>query len=118
VKLKKRTWVYHLKPSAYEVFCDLCGWDGCAWSEFEGHVWCYKCEKDVKGTGGVFGGPIPIELSAMLGMTFHRISLKTGKVSYAKDAGGYTGWRKLTRHSPGGTEGEPDRRVRGKKGGG
>ncbi len=102
---RKRIWVHVQKPAAYEVYCNLCGWDGCAWSEFDGHIWCYKCEKDVKGTPGIFGGPVPIALSAMLGIVFHRVSIRTGKVSYMDDRGKYSGWKKVEQPAQAG-EGE------------
>ncbi len=94
--MRKRTWVYCQSPATYEVFCDKCGNIECEWSEFVGHVWCAKCNEDVSGTPGVFGGPIGIALCAMIGLFFHRVSIKTGKVSYMDDRGKYSGWK---RHS-------------------
>jgi len=79
-KKKLRTWCYAQKPSSYEIKCDLCNGDNLDWSEFYGQIWCYDCKKDTPGTGGIFDGPIPLEVSKMLGVSFDRINLKTGKL--------------------------------------
>lgn len=78
--MKKRTWIYVQPPIAYEVYCDLCGNKYVEWSEFEHHVWCWRCLKDTPGTeGGIFDGPVPIYGAEILGICFDRIDLKTGK---------------------------------------
>jgi hypothetical protein len=74
-KLKKRTSCYIQKPYEYEITCNKCGGTNIDWSEYEGKIWCFDCKKDVKGTEGVFGGPIPIECAALLGMSFDRFDL-------------------------------------------
>ena len=74
----RRTWVYVQPPSAYEVYCDRCGGE-VEWSEYEHLVWCWRCFKDVPGTGGVFAGPVPINCAEIFGMSFDRINLVTGK---------------------------------------
>lgn len=78
---KKRTWCYALPPAAFEVApCD-CGNTAVQWSEYEGHLWCEKCQKDfVPAHAGVFDGPIPIKTAALLGVTFDRIDLATQKL--------------------------------------
>jgi hypothetical protein len=79
-KLKKRTWIYVQKPWEYEIECDRCGGRNIEWSEYEKHIWCYDCKVDTKGTEGVFGGPIPIQAAAILGMDFRRFDLKSKKI--------------------------------------
>lgn len=79
MKLKKREWIYVQPPMAYEVNCNLCGNKRVEWSEFEGHVWCWRCLKDVRGTGGVFDGPVPIQGMELIGICFDRVCLKTGQ---------------------------------------
>ena len=76
---KKRKWVYVQSPGTYDVFCDLCGNKDVEWSEYQGLVWCWRCLKNTKGTAGIFGGPIPVELTKMLGISFDRIDIKTGR---------------------------------------
>ncbi|MBW2363510.1 MAG: hypothetical protein JRF25_00260 [Deltaproteobacteria bacterium] len=76
--MKRREWVYVMSPSAYEMSCDLCNGE-VEWSEFQGLVWCWRCLKDTRGNPGVFGGPIGIEACRLLGISFDRIHLKTGK---------------------------------------
>ena len=72
-----------MQPGAYDVKCDLC--EGpVEWSEFEHMVWCPKCEKDTPGTDGIFDGPIPYEVTKMLGISFDRIDLKTGVIYEGK----------------------------------
>lgn len=43
-------------------------------------IWCYDCEIDTPGTGGIFDGPIPIEVCGILGISFDKIRLSDGKV--------------------------------------
>ena len=87
--LKKREWIYVQPPMAYEVFCDICNNPHVEWSEFEGMVWCWRCLKDTRGTGGVFDGPIPVNASKLLGICLDRIDLATGQwlVLTVKDDG-------------------------------
>lgn len=82
--LKKRKWCYVHKPASFEIACDICGGSNITWSEYEHMVWCYACEQDTKGTEGIFDGPIPYELTQMIGLSFDKIDLKTGKRLYHK----------------------------------
>ena len=78
--MKKREWVYCQQPYKYAIECDHCSGILIAWSEFEHMIWCYDCKIDTKGTEGVFGGPIPIKVVRMLGMSFYRIRLSDNKL--------------------------------------
>lgn len=76
--LKKREWVYLSPPSKFEVSGCSCGNLDCQWSEYETMLWCGKCEIDfVPIHNGVFDGPIPIELSKLMGLSFARLDLLT-----------------------------------------
>ena len=77
---EKRTWCYVLPPSAYDISCDKCGSTNTEWSEWKGEIWCYDCKIDTAGDPGIFGGPIPIYTSCMLGITFDRINLETEQI--------------------------------------
>lgn len=79
--LKKREWCYIQAPREFEVSpCD-CGNDNCQWSEFEGHLWCDKCQKDfIPEHNGIFDGPIPVNVAYMLGVRFDRYHIESGKV--------------------------------------
>ena len=77
--MKKRTWVYILPPARYEITCDLCGKNNIEWSEWEGMIWCYDCQKDTRGTGGLFDGPIPMGAMNILGLSLDRIDVATGQ---------------------------------------
>ena len=86
--MKKRKWCYILPPTFYDMRCDKC-WSGeledgtgtnITWSEYEHMIWCYDCEIDTKGFGGIFDGPIPIQASRMLGITFDRFNLETEQI--------------------------------------
>ncbi len=89
--LHRRTWVYKQPPSVYEIGCDLCG-GPVEWSEYEHLVWCWRCLKDTEGTGGIFDGPIGINLCKALGISFDRINLETHKLE--KTIEGNEGWWK------------------------
>jgi hypothetical protein len=79
--LQKRTWHYLRSPAHFEIAPCSCGNHETQWSEFAGHLWCAKCEKDFVPThDGVFAGPIPIRTAAMLGLNFDRFNIATGCV--------------------------------------
>ena len=75
--LRKRVFV--LEPARYAVRCDLCGGANITWSEYEHLIWCYDCQKDTRGTGGIFDGPIPLKAAELLGMSLDMVDLKTGQ---------------------------------------
>jgi hypothetical protein len=74
-KLVKREWCYCQYPKVYEVYCDICGGSNTTWSEYERHIWCFDCEKDTHGTGGIFDGPISVELCELMGISLDRVRL-------------------------------------------
>lgn len=76
-ELAKRTWVYICQPFVYGITCDKCNGSDITWSEFEHMIWCYACKVDTEGTEGVFDGPIPINMSHLLGMCFSRYNMET-----------------------------------------
>ena len=78
--MKKRKWVYCQKPNEYGIRCDICNGNKVEWSEFIRKIWCYDCRKDTRGTAGIFGAPIPVEIAALLGMSFDRIEIETGRL--------------------------------------
>ena len=81
-----------MQPSAYEISCDICGGTNITWSEFQKMIWCFDCKKDTPGSGGVFDGPIPIHTAEMLGLSFDKIDLKTGKRLPMKIIGDHVKW--------------------------
>lgn len=81
MKLKKREWFYAQSPATYEMAGCECGNNDCEWSEFEKHLWCAKCEKDFTPKhSGLFDGPVGINLCEMVGIFFHQINTKSGKL--------------------------------------
>ena len=80
-KPKKRTWVYVCNPQVYGMSCIQCGGVNITWSEFEHMIWCFHCKIDTLGTPGVFAGPIGINTARLMGMSFDRVNLKTGKIT-------------------------------------
>lgn len=80
LELKKRESCLVKKPQIYGIQCDICGGENLHWSEFDHLIWCYDCEKDTKGTAGIFDGPVPVELCYLMGMPLDEIDLKTGKI--------------------------------------
>lgn len=83
-KLIKRNSCYIMQPTCYEIKCDTCGGENITWSEYEGHIWCYDCNIDTVGTGGVFDGPIPLGVSEIFGISFDKYDITTGKRLYIK----------------------------------
>ena len=70
--MKKRTEHYILNPAKFDMRCDICNGINLEWSEYDGLIWCYDCEKDTKGIAGIFDGPIPVNVSHMLGIHFDK----------------------------------------------
>lgn len=71
----RRKFTYWQKP--YEVYeiaeCRFCKGERVTYSEYVNLMWCYDCEREYyPDHWGVFDGPIPMEVSHMLGVWFHR----------------------------------------------
>lgn len=81
-KLERREWVYIQRPKVYEISgCPNCGNDDPDWSEFAKHLWCQRCEIDfVPEQIGIFDGPIPMNMSHLIGLCFSRYIIATGEV--------------------------------------
>ena len=79
-ELKKRIWHYIQKPTNYEILCDRCKGRNIEWSEFEGHIWCYDCEVDTKGTQGIFDGIISIGVCKALGISLDIYDMEKKKI--------------------------------------
>lgn len=85
--MKKRKWIYINHPTVYDIRCDKC-WNGqinktgmnIDWSEYEHRIWCYDCKEDRFGTSGIFDGPIPIELTEILGCSLKRFYIKSKRI--------------------------------------
>ena len=73
MKKTKRTWVYVMQPKAYQIAPCSCGNKDTQWSEFEGHLWCDKCNKDfIPEHNGVFDGLISLNTARILGISFDK----------------------------------------------
>ncbi|MCK5615838.1 hypothetical protein KAR91_78970 [Candidatus Pacearchaeota archaeon] len=92
LELKKRTECFAIKPAEWGIICDICGGDNLHWSEWEGLIWCYDCEKDTKGTGGIFDGPIPMGAAELFGFCFDKIHIESGKIMEMVRDGGHCEW--------------------------
>lgn len=80
-ELKKRTWHYVCSPKSFEIAGCSCGNEQTQWSEYEKHLWCDKCNIDfIPEHNGIFSGPIPINISRMLGLDFSIYNMSTGKI--------------------------------------
>lgn len=79
--LEKRKWVYISRPADFGMDpCD-CGNKDIEWSEYKGHLWCEKCQKDyVPEHLGILDGPIPVGAARMMGISFDRFNLETKTV--------------------------------------
>lgn len=80
LELKKRKDCFIQKPQVYGITCDICGGTNLHWSEWEYLIWCYDCEKDTKGTGGIFDGPIPLAICELMGISFDTLNIETGEI--------------------------------------
>jgi hypothetical protein len=79
--LEKRLWVYCERPAKFEIPGCECGNNDPEWSEFRGHLWCARCEKDfVPAFWGVLDGPVLVQASELLGIYFDTIDLATGEI--------------------------------------
>ena len=77
----KRTWHFAIHPAAFEISCTKCKErEDITWSEYQEHMWCYKCEEDIKIENSVLNGPIPMGVAQTLGMSFDRIIIATGEI--------------------------------------
>ena len=85
-----------MQPGAYDVKCDICGSSNLAWSEWAHKIWCFDCEKDTPGTDGIFDTPIPYKVAKMIGISFDRIDLKTGKRLCMQVENSKSVWKSLT----------------------
>lgn len=92
MNLERRKWCYLQAPAAYEIAPCTCGNAETQWSEFVGHLWCDRCQKDfIPSHGGVFDGPIPVHTAKLLGVAFDRRNLETGEVErFDPSTGEYT----------------------------
>jgi hypothetical protein len=77
--MEKREWIYTQKPQNYEMRCDICEGTNIDWSEYQGMIWCYDCQKDTKGFG-LFDGPIPVHVCEILGIRFDRYYINENEV--------------------------------------
>ena len=71
--------IFVMEPVRYEIRCDLCGGINITWSEYEHLIWCYACQEDTAGTGGIFDGPIPLGAMKILGLSLDMVDIKTGE---------------------------------------
>jgi hypothetical protein len=82
--MRKRKWYYVQKPAEYEISCDKCDGTNIEWSEYEHKIWCYDCQIDTDGNGGIFDGPIGLGVCTLLGISFARYYIKENKVKYPR----------------------------------
>lgn len=100
----KRTWHYLLDPAEYGVHCNNRGKVNpshkVAWSEYEGMIWCFDCKKDMRGFGGIFNGPIPVEATKLIlgRQCFYRYNLERKCVEYPVTRKGKIFFRKSLRY--------------------
>lgn len=81
----KRTHVYASHPNQFDIMCPRGKRHKIDYSEFESHIWCYKCEKDYflpfgSVYTGIFNGPIPIQTAKLMGCDFRRINIDTHEI--------------------------------------
>lgn len=72
--MKKRTWHYVTSPINFDLHCTEDRDHNITWSEFEDHVWCYDCEKDIEYKSGY--SIFPTKLAEIVGISFDKIDLE------------------------------------------
>lgn len=79
-----RTHCFTSTPTQLDIICPFSEQENShkiTWSEFETHIWCYDCQKDILITfknSGIFSGPIPGNITEeILGISLNRINIKT-----------------------------------------
>ncbi|HEC63900.1 MAG TPA: hypothetical protein ENI23_01250 [bacterium] len=77
--MKRRTECYICNPVALDLCCPVNEHHPITWSEYEKHIWCYVCKKDIK-YDSIGAGPIPIGVSKLLGIDYRKYNIKTGKI--------------------------------------
>ena len=53
-------------------------------AEWDRLIWCYDCEIDTRGNGGIFDGPVPIGVCEILGISFDKLDIASGKRLYMR----------------------------------
>lgn len=80
-ELERRTHVYVLRPKDYEMSGCSCGNSDPDWSEYKGRLWCPSCKVDfVPTSGGIFGGPVPVQVCGLMGIDLRELNLTTGEI--------------------------------------
>lgn len=98
MKKVKRTHCYVQEPNTYDIVCPIKAEHKITWSEFEYHIWCYDCEKDIyltKYTCGIFSGPIPSGLCKEFGISFDRRNLVDGSIVKCPNKDDKEQWEKF-----------------------
>lgn len=72
--MKNRTWHYVENPTTFDLRCSKNENHKITWSEYENHIWCFDCEKDIKYKPGA--SIFPIHLAETLGIVFDKIDLE------------------------------------------
>lgn len=91
-ELQLRKWVYVQRPNVYEIAGCECGNGDPEWSEYEGRLWCEKCQKDfIPEDWGIFDGPIPVNGVALMGISLDRYNIETNEI----EKFGTEGWEQL-----------------------
>jgi len=75
---KRRKTCYICSPVYLDLLCPNDPEHKITWSEWEKHIWCYGCKKDIEYKPG--GAIIPMQVAKMIGVDFRRYNIKTGEV--------------------------------------
>ncbi len=75
----RRTHWYAMPPQHFDIICPKCSGTNLAWSEFNQHIWCYNCNKDINDYISPMDGPVPIYTAQLLGFVFDIYDVDTDK---------------------------------------
>lgn len=79
ILLKKRKYCYICNPHCLDLFCPNDSEHNITWSEYEKHIWCFDCKRDIRYPPGLTG-PIPMGVARLLGIDYRKYNIKTGEI--------------------------------------
>ena len=76
--MNKREVCYICHPHYLDLYCPNNPDHKITWSEYEQHIWCYDCNKDIEYPRGVT--IIALGLAKIIGIDYREYNIKTGEI--------------------------------------
>ena len=81
--MNKRETCYVCGPENFDLKCPNNPDHKITWSEYEQHIWCYDCKKDIKYEPCVV--IVPWNVARIIGIDYRQYNVKTGEIIEPKD---------------------------------